>query len=200
MATVEVNGVQVPTVLCHADAHALGFGSNHGDILHWFKKHNTTMDMLRDKVVKLLNIITEPAPVVSPYQVGDAISILPGARYASGGTIPAWVQKSKLYVRQIKSNGDLIISTKTTGAITGTVKADDVTPYVEETQASSNFTPYLVRVNTPKLNVRAGAGTSYKINSVVYQNELYTIVAERGNWGKLKSGAGWIDMTWVKKV
>jgi hypothetical protein len=133
-AVVEVNGVNVPTVLCHADAHALGFGSNHGDILHWFKKHNITMDMLRDKVSSLMSIKEEEpssTPIDSPYKVGDAVRILPGAKYASGGTIPAWVQKSKLYVRQIKDNGDLIISTKTTGAITGTIKIDDVTLYEE---------------------------------------------------------------------
>ena len=52
--TVTVNGVKVPVILCHADAHKLGFGSNHGDIYHWFKKYGKDMDDVRNDVAKLI--------------------------------------------------------------------------------------------------------------------------------------------------
>ena len=54
---------------------------------------------------------------------------------------------------------------------------------------------FLVRINVPELNVRAGAGTAYKINRTVKKGEVFTIVATSGNWGKLKSGAGWINIS-----
>lgn len=52
--TVLMNGVKIPVILCHADAHKLGFGSNHGDIYHWFKKYGKDMDDVRNDVVKLI--------------------------------------------------------------------------------------------------------------------------------------------------
>jgi SH3-like domain-containing protein len=60
--------------------------------------------------------------------------------------------------------------------------------------------PYLVKITASVLNVRAGAGQNYKIKTQVRKNEVYTIIAEDGNWGKLKSGAGWICLDYVKKV
>lgn len=52
---VRVSGVDIPTILCHADSHALGFGSNHGDIYHWFKYHNKSMQDVRNRVEAILN-------------------------------------------------------------------------------------------------------------------------------------------------
>lgn len=64
--------------------------------------------------------------------------------------------------------------------------------------------PYRVKVNTLVLNVRAGAGTSFKKTTSVKINEVYTIVDEKMNgstkWGKLKSGAGWISLKYTKRV
>lgn len=58
---------------------------------------------------------------------------------------------------------------------------------------------YKVKVTAKTLNVRAGAGTGYKINTTVKINEIYTIIEEKkvgsATWGKLKSGAGWICLT-----
>lgn len=65
---------------------------------------------------------------------------------------------------------------------------------------SYTFEPYKVRITASALNVRAGAGTNYKVNTVVHKNEAYTIVEKQGNWGKLKSGAGWISLDYTKKV
>lgn len=53
--TVMHNGVKVPVILCHADSHKLGLGTNHGDVLHWFKKYNKTMDDVRNDVYNLIN-------------------------------------------------------------------------------------------------------------------------------------------------
>ena len=71
--------------------------------------------------------------------------------------------------------------------------------YPKATTSASTFKPYIVIVDTDVLNVRAGAGTNYKITTQVKKGEAYTIVAKSGDWGKLKSGAGWIHLGYTKK-
>lgn len=66
--------------------------------------------------------------------------------------------------------------------------------------AKPTFQPYLVRVNTAVLNVRGGVGTSYPITTVIRKNQVYTIVEERNGWGKLKSGVGWIKLSYTTKL
>ncbi len=71
-------------------------------------------------------------------------------------------------------------------------------PTVAPTQpASSN---YKVRITANTLNVRAGAGTSYKVTTTVKKGGIYTITAEQNGWGKLKSGAGWISLKYTERV
>lgn len=59
---------------------------------------------------------------------------------------------------------------------------------------------YKVRITANTLNVRAGAGTSYKVTTTVKKGGIYTIVEEKDGWGKLKSGAGWISLKYAEKV
>ena len=265
---VLVNGVQVPTILCHADASKLGFGSNHADVNHWFAKFGKTMDDVRADVAALMgkvtevkemyrvrknwedaasqvgafydltkakeacnkagkdyevynskgvaiypeNILVKDDPVIETiesFKVGQEVQLASGATYASGNSIPGWLFSSKLYVRKIEANGDIIISTQKTGAITGTVKSKAITPYtgkfatptVSTTVAvAPGFKSYLVSINTDVLNVRSGAGTGYKITGTVKRHGIFTIVDEKDGWGRLKSGLGWIKLSYTKKV
>lgn len=63
-----------------------------------------------------------------------------------------------------------------------------------------SFAPYIVRINTDVLNYRTGAGITYPIAGNVKRNERYTIVEEKDGWGKLKSGAGWINLKYTERV
>ena len=69
------------------------------------------------------------------------------------------------------------------------------------TPAQGNVTiptsAYLVRINTDVLNVRQGPGTNFPITTQVKRGSVYTIVAEDSGWGKLKSGAGWIKLSYT---
>ena len=69
----------------------------------------------------------------------------------------------------------------------------------EESKADETF---LVRIAVKSLNYRSGPGTNYKVNGQVSLNQVYTIVKTSGNWGKLKSGAGWIciEEKYVKRL
>lgn len=59
---------------------------------------------------------------------------------------------------------------------------------------------YLVRIKADTLNVRKGAGVGFKIVTTVRKGEVYTIVQEFNGWGKLKSGAGWIKLSYTERV
>lgn len=51
---VNVNGITVPTILCHQDSYQLGLGSNHADVYHWFKKYGKDMATVRKDVAALM--------------------------------------------------------------------------------------------------------------------------------------------------
>ena len=198
--TAKYNSLKVPVILCHADSYKLGLGSNHGDVLHWFRKHGKTMDDVRNDVAKLMAGSSAPVtptpsapkeeekvekqtlyrvrktwgdaasqkgafknldgakeladknpgyyvfdengkviypevkvetPVVSGFKIGDAAKIKADATYASGTAMPNWVKQSKVYVRDIRDNGDIVFSTVKTGAVTGVIKPKHLIPYTE---------------------------------------------------------------------
>lgn len=56
--------------------------------------------------------------------------------------------------------------------------------------------PLLVRVTVKNLYIRNGPGTNYK-NKGFIKPGYYTIVETDGDWGKLKSGVGWICLRYV---
>ena len=68
------------------------------------------------------------------------------------------------------------------------------------TQNQTNGGIFLAKITANVLNVRADASESAKVTTTVKKNQIFTIVATSGNWGKLKSGAGWIDLTYTQKV
>ena len=78
------------------------------------------------------------------------------------------------------------------------------TKQIGETLPSDNKDDgtFLVKVLVDDLNVRTGPSTDYRVVSQVHKGEVYTIVKTSGNWGRLKSGIGWISISdkYVKKV
>ena len=131
---------------------------------------------------------------------GDVIKLVSGATYVDGKAIPAWVFKSTLYCRGFRGD-DVVFSTLKTGAVTGVVKKTSIQGFEGTIAPSTPATkfPYLVIIDTDVLNVRAGASTSTKVTAQVKRGQVYTIVAEDGEWGKLKSGVGWIHLGYTKK-
>lgn len=272
--TVTKSGVKVPVILDHTTSCSLGFGSNHGDVKHWFSRYGKTLDDVRNDVAKLMGesnstpstpstpttpststmyrvrktwkdaasqkgaytvlenakkccdqagagyyVFDNDGKVVYPVasstpapstpipekelKVGDVIKLTSNATYVGGKTIPSWVFKSTLYFRGYRGE-DVIFSTLKTGAITGVVKKSHIQGFeggntiTPSTPTVSKF-PYLVVINTDVLNVRASASTNAKITTQVKRGQVYTIVAEDGEWGKLKSGAGWIHLGYTKR-
>lgn len=67
-------------------------------------------------------------------------------------------------------------------------------------KTTNKFKEYKVKITASALNYRSGPGTNYKINGTITDKGVYTIVEERNDWGKLKSGAGWISLKYTSKV
>lgn len=65
---------------------------------------------------------------------------------------------------------------------------------------NSSSKGYKVMINTGALNVRKGAGTNYSVVKVARHGQVYTIVEEKSDWGKLSDGSGWISLNYTKKV
>ena len=200
---VDHNGIEVPTILCHKDSNDLGLGGNHGDIYHWFPKFGKTMEDVRKDVAKLLPEKKQEIPKVEEViikhdlKIGDEISLIQGAKYTSGKAVPQWVIDSKLYLRLILTDGNYIISTKKTGAITGIVSPDQI--LLNNDPKEEVMEPYLVKITANTLNVRKEPTILSKITTQIKKNQIYTIVKEDSGWGLLKSGAGWINLKYAEK-
>ena len=79
----------------------------------------------------------------------------------------------------------------------GFINLNYVKPYVAP---SGNAVKYRVRINTAVLNVRKEPNASSRIATQVRSGEVFTIVEERNGWGKLLSGAGWINLSYTKRL
>ena len=68
------------------------------------------------------------------------------------------------------------------------------------TSSTATSASYLVKVTANALNIRKGPGTNYRTNGTITNKGTYTIIETQGNWGKLKSGTGWICLDYTKRV
>ena len=66
-------------------------------------------------------------------------------------------------------------------------------------RASGVKDPYLVRV-TKVMDIRKGPGTSLGKAERKCPAGIFTIVEVKGDWGRLKSGAGWIQLSKTEKI
>lgn len=200
--TVTVNGVKVPVILCHGDSYNLGLGSNHVDVLHWFKKFNKTMEDVRNDVAALMKGTTTSTsttettyPVLRQGSSGEAVKYLQECLNELGydcGEVdgkfgPTTLAQVKKFQTARGLTADGIVGSKTWAEL-------------EKNPAPAAFVAYSVKVTASTLNYRSGPGTNYKINGQVKKNQVFTIVEEDGKWGQLKSGAGWIYLPYTKKI
>lgn len=69
----------VENIVSHKEAHALGYGSNHGDPDNWWSKHGYTMDMFRAAVKAKLNTQQETTPPPTPTESKTLYRVQTGA-------------------------------------------------------------------------------------------------------------------------
>lgn len=153
---------------------------------------------------------TAPAPdvpsVSGAFAVGDTVNFTGSKHYLSSGAVNAKSCKAgPAKVTAAAKSGrhpyHLVAVSGKGGTVHGWVDAADVIA-IGGAAAAVN---YRVRVTASELNIRKGPGTGYGTNGAIKDKGVYTIVGESAGagaakWGKLKSGAGWISLDYVKRV
>lgn len=71
---------------------------------------------------------------------------------------------------------------------------------VTDNSSNSQINSFLVKITANSLNIRKGPSVSYGIAGQITDKGVYTIVEVKNNWGKLKSGAGWISLKYTKRI
>lgn len=139
--------------------------------------------------------VSQPSAPAAPstsasFKVGDKVVVSKSAtHYATGQAMASFVKGGTYTVQDAKSDRCLL-----SGIVSWVYNKD-----LSLAGGSTASTSYKVKIDTDVLNVRAGAGTGYTVTATVKKNEVYTIVETKSNWGKLKSGAGWICLDYTKK-
>ena len=81
------------------------------------------------------------------------------------------------------------------------VEKTEEQPVAKPVEKNDAFKSYKVKVTAAALNVRNGPGANYAVSTIIRDKGTYTIIEESNKcWGKLKSGAGWINLNYTKKI
>ena len=163
----------------------------------WIKNHTTD---LCNKVNAQLNAV-EPTPkpqaqTNTSFKVGDLVSINANAKYYNGGSIPSWVLQSKWYISSV--SGDRAVLGKSEGGdknIQSPIKTTDI----KLVNTAPTGTIISLKKGVTIFDVAGG-----KKLGVVDADGKYTIVEEKTvdniKYGKLKSGAGWVELEKLKRT
>ena len=172
-------------IISHREGHSRGIASNHGDPEHLWNGLGMgyTMNTFRKDVKEKMQ----------------------------GGTVKPDETKEMYRVR--KSWGDAVSQKGAFHELENAKKCADANKgYAvfntsgKQVYPKTDFSPYLVEVTATDLNIRKGSGTNYGKTGKFTGKGVFTITEERAGtgsnkgWGKLKSGAGWISLDYVKRL
>lgn len=181
----DLNPTADGVIISHREGHARGIASNHGDPEHLWNGLGMgyTMNTFRKDVKERMQ----------------------------GGTVKPDETKEMYRVR--KSWGDATSQKGAFHELENAKKCADANKgYAvfnesgKQVYPKADFSPYLVEVTATDLNIRKGPGTNYGKTGKFTGKGVFTITEERAGagsnkgWGKLKSGAGWISLDYVKRL
>ena len=131
------------------------------------------------------------------FKINDTVQVLPGSIYLNTNKeIPDSILNIRLYVREVKENSCVIARAKT-GAILGEISNENL-KVIDGNIAA--IEPYLVRIPADNVPLYNSANKNSGIIKRLNRFSLITIVDEKNNFGKIKVGAGWIDLSKVDKI
>ena len=171
----DLNPLAKGVIVSHAEGYKLGIASNHADIVHLWNGLNSgfTMDGFRKDVAAAMGKVVDDSPKVETelYRVRKSWE-------DSKSQLGAY--KSLENAKKACKDGYKVFDSG--GAVVYPVES------------------FKVKITVDALNIRAGAGTTYRVNGIIRDKGIYTIVSTSGSWGKLKSGAGWICLDYTKRI
>lgn len=140
------------------------------------------------------NKLVSTSSTTTSVKVGDKVKVKSTATTYANSTknIPQWVKNRTYTVSKISGSKVLLKE------ITSWVNVNDVSKV--STTSTTTTTSFLVRVTVDSLNVRKSPTTSSAIVTTVKKGGVYTIVEVSNGWGKLKSGLGWINLSYSKRI
>jgi len=87
------------------------------------------------------------------------------------------------------------------GAVYNVYNSKGELVYTKKTNTPTpTFKPYVAKVTALGLYIWLAADKKHGHKGMVYRGQAFTIVEEKNGFGKLKSGAGWLDLNYLKKV
>jgi len=173
------NGV----IISHNEGYKRGIASGHADVEHIWNKYGLTMNQFRKDVKSAMNdgaINTDTKP-------SEGTKTLYRVR-------KSWAD-SKSQIGAYSS----LENAKNACKAGYSVFDESGKAVYPKAESGSNGT-YKVKITADELNIRSGAGTSHSIVGCITDKGVYTITETSGDWGKLKSGVGWICLDYTNKL
>ena len=203
--------IPLANVRTHAEVTKYGKTCPNWSANNWQRWNN-----FKSKLVSQQPSQTQPTqpstPTNSDFKVGNynnyvvTIDDLNVRQKRNGGsTLLTTIPKgTKVYVGYVMyqdnsatPNGDLWGGVTYNGK-TGFINLRYAKPYVET--SNSTVVNYRVRITANSLNVRKEPNATSIITTTVSKGGVFTIVEVKDGWGKLKSGAGWINLSYTEKL
>lgn len=131
------------------------------------------------------------------FKTGDAVQVIPGAVYVNNNKeIPDDVLHIKLYVREVKNDVCTVARAKR-GPLLGDIAIENLKPVEGNIEVIEPYCVQSRNINIPLFN---SANKNSGIVRRLDQFELLTIVDEKNGFGKIKIGAGWVELAKVHKL
>lgn len=175
-------------IISHKEGYKKGVASNHGDPEHLWSQLKTgyTMDTFRKAVKEAMGVSSDSSPAkpepVNPETKADLYRVR-----------KSWDDSKSQIGAYATFKYAKLCADEHPGYSVFDASGKRVYP---ESESES----YLVKITANSLNVRKGPGVDYPVATTVRKGGVYTIVAEADGWGKLKSGVGWIKLSYTTRV
>lgn len=135
--------------------------------------------------------ISAQADLNKPIKKLDKVRLKNNAKYFNGDTIPSNLFEVELYARELRANGDVVISIATTGPIYGVVSKE----FLELAEMAALFQ---VETVSSLIAARKEPTSSSAITAKVEKGEKFDVLEQKGSW--LRTNCGWIYSKYVKKI
>lgn len=202
-------------IISHAEGHKRGIASNHGDPEYLWSQLKTgyTMDTFRkDVAAKLSGEVVNPEPTGAPdkediktpkcpFRVKIIIDDLNFRSLPSmEGNINGQTGKGIFTITEVKNGWGHLKSGAGWIYLENPNYCTILDAIVEKEETPVKQPPYKVSVSIDNLRIRTGPGVTYTWTGKYTGKGIFTIVEVAGNWGRLKSGTGWISLAYCTEV